>query len=188
MIRTVRVARLGGLFAAITAAALLLSACSSSGSASISVTDPWVRATPATAGVGVAYMTIQNTGSAADALVGASSPVAKTVEIHETMVMGTPMPSASASMGSMAGMSPMPMASAMPMGSPAASMSGEMMGMQPIARLEIPAGGTVQLAPGGYHVMLIGLTKDLNVGDTVQVTLKFEKAGDVTVTAQVRAS
>jgi copper(I)-binding protein len=36
--------------------------------------------------------------------------------------------------------------------------------------------------------MLIGLTKDLNVGDTVQVTLKFEKAGDVTVTAQVRAS
>jgi copper(I)-binding protein len=63
-----------------------------------------------------------------------------------------------------------------------------MMGMEPVARLEIPAGGTVQLAPGGYHIMLIGLTKDLNVGDTVQVTLKFEKAGDVTVTAQVRAS
>lgn len=188
MTRTPRFARLGGLFAAITAAALFLSACSSSGSASISVTDPWVRATPASAGVGVAYMTIQNTGSAADALVGASSPVANAVEVHETMVMGSAAPSASAAMGSMAGMSPMPMGSPMVMASPMASPSGEMMRMEPIARLEIPAGGTVQLAPGGYHIMLIGLTKDLNVGDTVQVTLKFENAGDVTVTAQVRAS
>jgi copper(I)-binding protein len=188
MSRTPRFARLGGLVAAIGAAALLLSACSSGGSASISVTDPWVRATPASAGVGVAYMTIQNTGSAADTLVGASSPVANAVEIHETMVMGTPLPSASDAMGSMAGASPMPMGSSMAMASPLASTSGDMMGMEPVARLEIPAGGTVQLAPGGYHIMLIGLTKDLNVGDTVQVTLKFEKAGDVTVTAQVRAS
>jgi hypothetical protein len=80
------------------------------------------------------------------------------------------------------------MRSSIAMASPLASTSGDMMGMEPVARLEIPAGGTVQLAPGGYHIMLIGLTKDLNVGDTVQVTLKFEKAGDVTVTAQVRAS
>lgn len=187
MTRTSRFARLGGLFAGVVAAALLVSACSSSASPSISITDPWVRATPATASAGAAYMTIQNTGTAADALIGASSPVAKSVEIHETMVMGSPGPSASAAMGGMAGSSPMPMGSSMPMASPMASMSGEMMGMQPITRLEILAGGTVQLAPGGYHIMLIGLTKDLNVGDTVQVTLKFEKAGDVTVSAQVRA-
>ena len=185
---TPRSAHVGGLFVGLFAAMIVVSACSSGGGASISVTDPWVRATPATAGVGVAYMTIQNTGSAADALVGASSPVATTVEIHETMVMGSPAPSASDAMGGMAGMSPMPMASSMPTASPMASMSGDMMGMEPIARLEIPAGGTVQLAPGGYHIMLIGLTKDLNVGDTVQVTLKFEKAGDVTVTADVRAN
>jgi copper(I)-binding protein len=182
MTRTVRFARLGGLAVAIVATALLLSACSSSGSASISVTDPWVRATPATAGVGVAYMTIRNTGSAADTLVGASSPVANAVEVHETMVVGSPAPSVSDATGSMAGMSSMPTASS------TASTSGDMIGMQPIARLEIPAGGTVQLAPGGYHIMLIGLTKDLNVGGTVQVTLKFEKAGDVTVTADVRAN
>ena len=188
MTRTPRFARLGGLVAPIIATTLLLSACSSGGSASISVTDPWVRATPATAGVGVAYMTIQNTGSAPDTLVGASSPVANSVEVDETMVMGSPAPSASDTMGSMAGTSSMPIASSMPPASPMASTSGDMMGMQPVARLEIPAGGTVQLAPGGYHIMLIGLTKDLKVGDTVQVTLKFEKAGDVTVTAQVRAS
>ena len=173
--RTVRLTRPGALSAALVAglvaAALLVIACSSSGSASISVTGAWVRATPASAGSGAAYLTIQNTGSAADALVGASSPVATTLEVHETMVMDSPAPSASTAMGS-----------------PMASTSGEMMGMQPVARLGIPAGGTVQLAPGGYHLMLIGLTKDLNVGDTVQVTLKFEKAGDVTVTAQVRVS
>ena len=108
--------------------------------------------------LGVAYMTIQNTGSAADAFVGESSPIAQSVEVHETMGMGIPAPSASDAMGGVAGMSPIPTASSM------ASMSGEMMGMQPVARMEIPAGGTVQLAPGGYHIMLIGLTKDLNVG------------------------
>jgi hypothetical protein len=173
--RNARFVRRGGLFAVIAAAALLVSARLSSGSASITVSDPWVRANPAGVGSGTAYMTIKNTRSATDALVGASSPVAKMVEIHETIVMGSPAPSASDAMGGIAGMSPMPMDSSMPMASAMASMSGEMMGMQPVAHLEIPAGGTVQTAPGGYHVMPIGLTKDLNVGDTVQVTLKFEK-------------
>ena len=63
-----------------------------------------------------------------------------------------------------------------------------MMGMQPIARLEIPAGGTVELKPGSYHIMLIDLTKELKAGDTIEITLKFEKAGEITVTAEVRES
>jgi len=52
--------------------------------------------------------------------------------------------------------------------------------------IDIPANGQVELKPGGFHVMLIGLTRDLNAGDSVQLTLTFEKAGQIPVTAQVR--
>jgi copper(I)-binding protein len=63
-----------------------------------------------------------------------------------------------------------------------------MMAMHPVDRIAVPAGQTVKLEPGGYHIMLINLTGDLKAGDTIQLTLTFEKAGDVTVTAEVRAS
>ena len=63
-----------------------------------------------------------------------------------------------------------------------------MMGMHPVDRIAIPAGQTVKLEPGGYHIMLIGLTGELKAGTTIQLTLKFEKAGEVKVTAEVRAS
>lgn len=63
-----------------------------------------------------------------------------------------------------------------------------MMAMQPVASIEIPAGGTVKLEPGGYHIMLINLTGELVAGSTIELTLQFEKAGPVTVTAEVRAS
>lgn len=49
----------------------------------------------------------------------------------------------------------------------------------------LPAGQKVQLAPGGYHGMLMGLTTALKAGDTFPMTLTFEKAGDVTVTVEV---
>jgi periplasmic copper chaperone A len=59
------------------------------------------------------------------------------------------------------------------------------MKMRPVAGLAIPAGATVKLAPGGYHVMLIGLKQTLTVGDHTQITLTFEKAGEVSVEASV---
>ena len=43
----------------------------------------------------------------------------------------------------------------------------------------IPAGKTIQLAPGGLHVMLIGLKAPLNADENYQVTLVFETAGKV---------
>lgn len=61
-----------------------------------------------------------------------------------------------------------------------------MMGMAPVAAVEVPAGGQTDLKPGGYHIMLIDLTQELNVGDTIELTLTFEKAGEVKVTAEVR--
>ncbi len=61
-----------------------------------------------------------------------------------------------------------------------------MTGMHPIARLEVPAGGTVTLAPGGFHLMIMGLTKPLEVGGKLELDLVFERAGKVVVQAEVR--
>jgi copper(I)-binding protein len=47
--------------------------------------------------------------------------------------------------------------------------------------LVIPPGQTVKLAPGGFHIMLIGLKRPLALGDHVPARLKFEKAGEVDV-------
>lgn len=66
------------------------------------------------------------------------------------------------------------------------SMDGDVMRMQQLTDgIEIPANGQVELKPGGLHVMLIGLTRDLNPGETFPVTLQFEQAGAVTVEAEV---
>jgi len=44
----------------------------------------------------------------------------------------------------------------------------------------------VELKPGGFHMMLMGLTRPLKVGDKVQFTLNFEKAGKIPVMAEVK--
>ena len=50
----------------------------------------------------------------------------------------------------------------------------------------IPAGGSVELKPGGKHVMFIGLHDKLEVGQMVTVELEFEKSGKMTVEAEIR--
>lgn len=62
---------------------------------------------------------------------------------------------------------------------------GEMK-MQEVDRIEIPAGGSVELEPGGYHVMLMKLARPIAAGDRVPVTLTFERAGEVTADALAR--
>jgi copper(I)-binding protein len=47
--------------------------------------------------------------------------------------------------------------------------------------LEIPAGGAVELEPGGYHLMFIDLKSQPKKGESFAATLTFEKAGSVTV-------
>lgn len=51
--------------------------------------------------------------------------------------------------------------------------------------LEIPAGETVTLEPGSYHVMLIGLTESLIAGEDYDLTLEFEHAGEITVSVPI---
>lgn len=61
-------------------------------------------------------------------------------------------------------------------------MEGDVMKMRPVeGGLEIPAGGSVELKPGGYHVMFMGMNKQL-VADTYEhATLVFRNAGEVAV-------
>jgi copper(I)-binding protein len=61
-----------------------------------------------------------------------------------------------------------------------------MTGMQEVDRLDIPAGATISLQPGGYHLMFSDLTGTITVGSTVQIVLTFEQAGKVTVQAAVK--
>ena len=51
--------------------------------------------------------------------------------------------------------------------------------------IPVPAGQNVQLAPGGYHGMLMGLTTALQEGDSFPLTLTFQNAGEITVPVEV---
>jgi protein SCO1/2 len=65
------------------------------------------------------------------------------------------------------------------------NMSGMMM-MEKVSKVELAAGSRVELRPGSYHLMLIGLKHALAPGQTVTLTLEFERAGRITTRAEVR--
>ena len=110
------------------------------------ISQAWSRATPVGAKVAGAYLTVENTGTAADRLIGGSGDVAGRVEIHEMAV------------------------------------DNGVMKMRPLDKgLAIEPGKTVKFAPGGYHLMFIGLKRQPKQGEKFSVTLTFEKAGKVSV-------
>jgi periplasmic copper chaperone A len=116
--------------------------------AKLEISLPWAAVTPTGAKVGAGYLTIANPGEA-DKLLGAASPRAKKVEVHEM------------------------------------KMEGAMMSMRPVESLDVPAGATITLAPGGYHLMFIDIDAPFVEGQTIPVTLTFEKAGAVDVVLSV---
>jgi len=59
------------------------------------------------------------------------------------------------------------------------------MGMTPVEAFEVPPGGALVLRPGGGHVMLHGLRRELAPGDRVGLELVFEKAGRIRVEVPV---
>ncbi len=65
---------------------------------------------------------------------------------------------------------------------------GGMMKMRPVDSLALPAGKTVELKPGGYHVMLLDLTGPLKDGDSVPVVLTFADSSGRRTTQQVEAT
>lgn len=166
-------------------------------SGAIQVSDVWARNSPAMAQSGAVYMTITSDESENDALVSATVPsdVAGTVELHETgMADMEGEDSGSMDEDSMGDSGSMEDESMEGTGDDMAGMDhGEMdmegmgeMTMRQVSSIEVPAGEVVNLEPGGFHVMLLDLPQPLEVGDTFDVTLTFELAGEQTVTAEVR--
>lgn len=135
----------------------------SSAVSTVTVTNVWSR--PAT-GTGAVYATIRNSAATSDALVSASSSVAKTVELHES----TPVSSGSMSKSMNGGMQGMPA-----------------MAMHPVKSIAVAAGASTMLKPGGYHIMLIGLRHDLKAGESFPLTLHFRTAGDIHTVVHVRS-
>lgn len=58
--------------------------------------------------------------------------------------------------------------------------------MQPFTSLDIPAGESLTVAPGGYHLMLVNLQRDLSVGENITVILHFESGSQLTVEVPVQ--
>lgn len=140
----------------------------------LAITDVRSRMSPRRAGVAAVYLTIENPTDRDDALLraGVSPDIAGIVEIHETFQVEDDDADDGAMEHGEEGMDD--------------EHRTPMMGMREIDAIDIPAGETVELVPGGLHIMLIDLVDDLEVGDRFEVTLTFEHAGGVTVTAEVR--
>ncbi|MCZ7630577.1 MAG: copper chaperone PCu(A)C [Microthrixaceae bacterium] len=162
-----------------------------SGSA-VSIDDVWAR--PGTAGGNSAvYMEITG-GDTDDALVGASVPteVAESAEVHETVtddgddMTDDTMTDDGTSDDHMTDDSAADDHMTDDTSGDADDHGSDMMTMREVDSVAVPAGGSVDLEPGGYHVMLLNLAKDLAVGDTIEVTLDFHSGATEKVTAEVK--
>ena len=118
-------------------------------SAQTVVDDAWVRATVAGQPSTGAFMHI--TSSTDSKLVEVRSPVAKTVQIHES------------------------------------KMANDVMSMQPVSSVALPAGKSVANAPEGYHVLRWDLGGQVKAGDQVPLTLIVEDSKGVKESIEVKA-
>jgi copper(I)-binding protein len=66
-------------------------------------------------------------------------------------------------------------------------MENEVMKMGAVSGIDVPARQTVELAPSGYHIMLMDLKRQLKEGDTVPITLVFEGKDKKRHTVHVKA-
>lgn len=116
----------------------------------IQVDHPWSMPLPPVSANGAAYITIENKGTEVDRMVGASSPIADVVEVHEHV-----------------------------------HENGLMKMQQVEGGLELGSGEKVSFAPGGLHLMLIGLRAPLVEGQEFPLKLQFEHAGELEVVVQI---
>lgn len=150
------------------------------------ITNVWARTSPAMATAGAAYLNI--TSRVDDRLVGASvaRSVAVVAEIHETVAMPATTAAGMGTSSAGSGMTSMPAVTSMT--SMPAMTAMPAMTMRPVAFVALPAGKKVELKPGGYHVMLMGLAKPLQTGTSFTLTLRFQKAGSVSFKVPVKPS
>ncbi|MDO4696740.1 MAG: copper chaperone PCu(A)C [Neisseria sp.] len=129
-------------------AALLAQAALASG---IRAENAWARETVDGMSMGGVFMGLANHSQKDDVLIGASSPVAEKVEIHEHI-----------------------------------HENGMMKMREKAGGLALPKGKTLELKPGGYHVMLMGLKHTLKADKTFPLTLQFKHGGKQRVEVRVQ--
>lgn len=132
------------------AAALLAQAALASG---IRAENAWARETVDGMSMGGVFMKLENRGKQDDVLVGASTPVADKVEIHEHV-----------------------------------HENGMMKMREKEGGVALAQGKTLELKPGGYHVMLMGLKQTLKAGKTFPLTLQFQHGGVQKVQVKVKSN
>jgi copper(I)-binding protein len=145
--------KITALFFQVIVMALLLTACVTEpvikknpvAPAPVEVKDGWVRWVPASSPNTAAYFAIENPSLLDDALVGASSPRARAVEVHRIVEV--------------AGLKR----------------------MQRLTSVVVEPANRFEFAPGGFHLMLIGLDAPLQEGETIPLTLEFSRSGKVEV-------
>ena len=121
----------------------------SSAPAQVTVDRAWARATVANQTATGAFMRL--TAQKDVQLIGARSPAAGVVEVHEM------------------------------------KMDGNIMRMRPIGVLPLKAGQPIELSSGGYHLMMMGLNRQIKAGDTVPLTLEFKAADGSVAKVEVQA-
>lgn len=133
------------------AAADATAAAGSAAGASLTMTDPWVKAAPS--GMTGVFGTLANDGDADVTVVSAASDIAGTMELHETTMAD----------------------------------DGAMTMRPKEGGFTVPAGGSHELAPGGDHLMAMGLTRPLEPGETVTVTLTLDDGTTTDLECTVKA-
>jgi periplasmic copper chaperone A len=119
----------------------------------LTIKNAFTRPTLGAATVAVGYVTVVNNGKTDDRLIGASSDISDTTEIHES------------------------------------KMANGVMEMHEVKDgLAIPAGATVALQPGSYHIMFVGIKEAVKAGSEIHAVLNFGKAGKVDVTFPATSS
>lgn len=127
-----------------------------SAQSAVAVDGQWARA--ASAGHNsAAYMTITNNSSRDVVIVGAAADVADRVEIHETTMELTMVD----------------------------GRLQQIMRMEQVDRIVVPAHGAVELRPGGLHVMFLELYRDLEEGDAFVLTLLTADGGAIVIDVPV---
>jgi periplasmic copper chaperone A len=132
--------------------------------AGLDISGAWARTSPAMADAGAAYLTIASDEAVSIVAAEVDPAVAGVVELHEVVPVDGDMHSGDMADGEMA------------------------MTMQEVASIDIEAGDSVRLEPGGLHVMLLELPTPLETGAEFDLTLVLDDGSEIVVPVEVRDS
>ncbi len=164
------------------AAALVAAGCGGDDAGGVQVSGAWARTSPTMAEAGAAYMTIESDEAISIVSVSVPAEVAGVVELHETVPVdgshGDSMDDDAMDDEAMEGDA----IAEEPMDEP----MDQAMTMQQVSSIDVPAGGSVSLEPGGFHVMLLDLPDPLELGETFDLVLVTATGDEIVVPIEVR--